>query len=438
MPCYYPQYDTVWYPTPWTKNYDNQPSQADIEGDRLRYVSGYEHELGHRAINFRTIVGFIHLTFTLIKIHALFDRFPVMKDPDETDKWLFAVDDRSKTFFESTAAWDESYTVLHTMVMAEAFGLPDVAETYRLFACKTYPAISRYVDLIFFLRDRVTGPLEARALLIASLFDTAAAVDPFPILGKRWAAPENPALPLDQNVDARFFNMLEFCENCVKRTPKIAVPELAGKLREHLDRAGISVGVQYDTNAYRELFSNIAEDYLDGLILNSMYAVLTRQLLKDMEKLLLPVDACERAGGRPVSTVTIRPHNEQVIPVIRESLLFDVQEVHFAPGVTVKVNVGKCFSDLLVIGAAADGLIRERRFGVLSHVPEIFGTVGRAAKVTETLRAAFARQIDCEAVGEAFRSAITFGSGVDTSLPKRSAGSRLRELLRRFIGRARE
>ncbi|MCK5056010.1 MAG: hypothetical protein KAT34_05105 [Candidatus Aminicenantes bacterium] len=354
-PCYFPQYDTLWCPIKFTENYDNEPNINNNYESKLKYLCSFEHEMGHRHINLRTIIGFIHITFTMLKIHQLFYWFPTLGDKEGTYKKLINIDKTARAFFDYTKILDETFALFHTIDYAKSLGLKEIVEQYKLFTFNHYPFVRKTYERAQFILENLNEEMEMKGLFIRSIFDSAAAVDIWNVLP--YGSEENNVIGLNQNVDARFEIILEFCEDTIRNEPNINIKELSSRLLLHLEEKGISIGIQYNPEDFKELFNDITEDYLDGIFSPTIYRVLTTQLLEDMEKLLQRPDKIDFAY--PISTVTFRSsdNDDELVPVLRSKLLFERYDLPYSD---IKMDVGLAFWDFFKLGTIADIIINEK------------------------------------------------------------------------------
>ena len=394
-PCYFPQYDTIWCPVSFSEDCDNQPKLGSSDESRLEYLCSFEHEMGHRMINMRTIVGLIHVTFTVLKIVRLFHWYPTATDRQLQVERLHRIYRQSRAFFQSTSVWDETFSVLYTRQMADMMRL-DIADLYMLRALEQYPSIRQPCEDIDFVLNNVNGPIEARSLLIRSVFDAAAAIDIHAILSS-----DGEHLQSQHNVDERFLAMIAFCARALKDDSSLDVECLAGLLIAHLDERDIRRHEQYDEGELLDDFEQVDELYVDGLLFHLMYMTIVRRLLKDMTSLRLPIEEVADAGY-PLSPVTLRPlpPHDCVMGVVRSGD-FVADDTFELPvmNMTVHINIGICFLALTLLGVTVDMLVEERSSGTRRAPPNF--TMCDFRRIFESLRPTMNGTADPEVVNSA-------------------------------------
>jgi hypothetical protein len=364
-PLYFPQYDALLCPVPYLEDGDNQPSLGSSDESKIRYLATFAHELAHRQINYRTSVGLAHLSFTFRKICALFHWFPKFGDINATVKSLLSIDAQARAFFNASHLWDETYALNLTVVLAKhLFRLPTVAEQYTKQALRAYPEIRKPYELLSKIIERFASSPEEGGLLLASIFDAAAAIDAYELM----EADSNEApVALDLNVDARFVKMLEFCGTELDLSRDLQVGVLAGRLIDYLADVGISRGSQYDPERCVQEFMEICHRNIDGLLFTAMYTTMVRQLARDMPELLKGFSE----PGLPLSTVTIRPGDEpnSFLTVGRQTLVITREKLDFEL-MTMDVNVGMCCEDAFMFGLLTDCIVWELRTNRTAAAPD--------------------------------------------------------------------
>jgi hypothetical protein len=374
--CYYPQYDATWLRTPFQENWDNQRpiDEDDLATSLLYHLCSSGHELGHRMINIRTCVGLIHLTFTMIKIVQLFHWTP--KYPAESDRQIKIFSRRARAFFSETQIWDETYGVIYTLERLSQVGQIRAAALYKALAIQQYPYIREPIELIDALSAYWHGSAYEKAMLIRSIFDWAADINPADVISGH-----SEGLSGSSNVDYRFITILKYCYSQVKSNPLISTDMIVDNLVKFLYNEGIAVvhhsghNDQEYVEAISRTFNNIAEDFLDGFLFIFMYRTIVKQIVRDMNIFFKQESLLFRETGKgfPLSVTTLRPDEySDSIVVITRSKLITMSETYRVSLMTrsVTMNVGRCFIDFLHLGIIADLVLNATPN---ANVPNLFG-----------------------------------------------------------------
>lgn len=353
-PLYFPQYDLVFCPIEFSFS-DVQANEPMINNreNQVAYLMRYQHELFHRALNIRTMVGLAHFTFIMLKINTLFSKhrsFNKQALIEQLRDW----DNKSLLLFNSSLIWDELYTLAGISNYAAGFGLNHFNHWYQQACFSQYPEVEAPYQLIRKIFDTWNEDIQLKVFVLNSIFDTAADIDLLYFFDV-----ENPAshiLPAEVNIDKRLMGILSIAWSIIENDREINFQDFLVKLTLGMEEQQISSSSTLFYEKVDNFCTDILETYIDHVVFQAMFAALCKTHKKEMKKY---VEMIGTEGKELFSFITVRPASETLyFPVFKESLFMESETIKF--GIMGKIEVLKysCLESFLILGETAD-LVRK-------------------------------------------------------------------------------